>query len=512
MTAAALVHSAHNRLDRLFDALTDPVRCERTMAAVLAGYVAVWSLYAAIAKSSQDIHTDMGEIVAWSRDAGLGTPKHPPLAAWLVRGWFAVMPRQDWAYYLFAMLVATAALWITWRLAARYLPPDKRVVGIVLLTLVPFYNFHAMKFNANTVLTPLWALATWWFLRSFETRRIGWAALAGIAAAATMWGKYWSVFLLAGLGVAALTDPRRDAYFSSPAPYVTLAVGTVCLTSNIDWLIVHQFMPLGYAIETHPASYWFAAISALYFIGGVLCYVAAPTVLTLFVARPGFAAIADTLWPADPQRRMLVVALAMPFVFAMATGMALPIALETLWAIPMLALFPIVLLASPLLVIPRRAAVALLTFAVGFPVFMLAVSPLVAVAIHRSGVPSFGGDYALVARAVERDWRAATDRPLRIAGGTTLVNSIAFYLPDRPSVFNLDQPSRTPWIGDDRIRRDGMAMVCEEPEPFCMRTLHGFAARYNATVDEYIVVSRRYLGIAGMPHRYEIAIIPPHQP
>ena len=511
MTAVALVHSAHNRLERLFDALTDPVRCERTMAAVLAGYLAVWSLCAAIAKSSQDIHTDMGEIVAWAHDAGLGTPKHPPLAAWLVGGWFTVLPRQDWAYYAFAVLVATAALWLTWRLAARYLPPDKRVVGIALLTLVPFYNFHALKFNANTVLTPLWALATWWFLRSFETRRIGWAALAGIAAAAVMWGKYWSVFLLAGLGVAALTDPRCGAYFRSPAPYVTLAVGTVFLTPNIDWLITHQFMSFSYAIETHPATYLFAARSAFYFIGGVLCYIAAPIALTLLAARPDFAAIADTLWPSDPTRRTLVVAFAMPFVFAMAVGMALPIALKALWGTPMLALFPVVLLSSPLLAIPRRAAVALLAFAIVVPAFMLAVSPLVAVSLHRDAAPDFGKDYALVARAVERAWRAHTDAPLRIIGGTTTVNSIVFYLRNQPSTFDVDVPSRTPWIGHDRIRRDGMAVVCPEPEAFCMRALQGFAARYHAVAEEHIVVSRRYLGIDGRPQRYEIVIILPQQ-
>jgi hypothetical protein len=31
---------------------------------------------------------------------------------------------------------------------------DKRVVGVALLTLVPFYNFHAIKFNANTAKSP----------------------------------------------------------------------------------------------------------------------------------------------------------------------------------------------------------------------------------------------------------------------------------------------------------------------------------------------------------------------
>jgi len=316
----ALVLSARNRFARLFDALVDPTRRERTMAGVLACYFAVWSLYAAIAKSSQDIHTDMGEFVAWSREAGLGTPKHPPLGAWLLRAWFDVFPREDWAYYCFAIALPTLALWITWRLAARYLPPDKRVVGIVLLTFVPFYNFHAIKFNANTVLTPFWALATWWFLRSFETRRVGWAVLAGIAAAAAMLAKYWSVTLLAGLGLAALSDPRRNAYFSSPAPYVTLAVGTVLLTPNIHWLMAHAFMPFSYAMEAHSGTAAFALFSALVFTTNGLTYAVAAIVLGVLAARPSGVAIRDTLWPAEPERRTLVIAFAAPFLFAVVIG------------------------------------------------------------------------------------------------------------------------------------------------------------------------------------------------
>ena len=45
--------------------------------------------------------------------------------------------------------------------------------------LVPFFNFHALKFNVNTVLMPLWAATTFWFLRSYQTRSALYAALAG---------------------------------------------------------------------------------------------------------------------------------------------------------------------------------------------------------------------------------------------------------------------------------------------------------------------------------------------
>src|SRR5205085_291769 len=59
-------------IERLHDALTNPARREWAAALMLTGYAAVWALYAAIAKSSQDINFDMGEAVAWSREIALG--------------------------------------------------------------------------------------------------------------------------------------------------------------------------------------------------------------------------------------------------------------------------------------------------------------------------------------------------------------------------------------------------------------------------------------------------------
>ena len=140
----------------------------------------------------------MIELLDWSQHLALGY-KHPPFAAWVVRLWFTVFPVAGWSYYLLAMLMPAIALWIVWRLSADYLDIEKRIFGLALLTLVPFFNFHALKFNVNTVLMPLWAATTWWFLRSYGRAARLYAALAGLAAACAMLGKYWSIFLIAGL-------------------------------------------------------------------------------------------------------------------------------------------------------------------------------------------------------------------------------------------------------------------------------------------------------------------------
>jgi hypothetical protein len=132
-------------------------------------------------------------------------------------------------------------------------------------------------------------------------------------------------------------------------------------------------------------------------------------------------------------------------------------------------LLPIVLLLSQLVTISRVAAVRLLTLAVAFPLLMLAVSPLVALGLHLSGLPNGGSDYRAVAQTVERVWRAHIDQPLRIVGSTTSVNGIVFYFEDPPSTIDIDNPKLTPWVSVDRVRREGAAIVCPETDTFCVR-------------------------------------------
>ena len=192
-----------------------------------------------------------------------------------VKAWFSVFPLTEWvALHLLAVVNATVGLWIAWIVSGRYLDGEKRAAGIALLTLVPFFNFHALKFNANTVLIPLWAATTWWFLRSFETRSIAFAALAGLGPGAAMLGKYWSVTLLAGLALAALADPRRRSYFASAAPWVTVAVGALVLAPHVAWLVTNEFAPFAYAAgHVASASFWSALVSTLGYIGGILGYI-----------------------------------------------------------------------------------------------------------------------------------------------------------------------------------------------------------------------------------------------
>jgi hypothetical protein len=506
-------------MERLLDSLTDPARRERSVAAALLCYVALWTLYGILAKASQDIHVDMSEQFALARELALGYPKHPPLTMAVVRAWFAVFPAADWAYYLLAMANVGLTLWIVWRLMARFVDGEKRVVGLALLTLVPFFNFHALKFNVNTVLMPLWAATTLWFLRSFETRRPLDAALAGLAAAASMYGKYWSVFLLIGLGLAALADPRRAAYFRSAAPWVIVAVGALALAPHAAWLVANDFAPFSYAVVVHGAS---SLVSTLGAVGGYLAgsvgYVAIPLIIVSFAARPVGATIRDMAWPAQPQRRLAALAfwavLLTPALVAPFTG----VRLTSLWTMSAWTLLPVMLLSSPLMMISRRDALGILTLATAFPVAMVAAAPAIGFAIHSSEPPPGTAQSSLLAEPVERVWRETTNQPLRLFGGyEEFTDAVPFYMPSHPLAVHVLDGVAVSQALEARIGRDGIALVCPTRSPerpttgLCIDRAVARARCSLPGMQVEVEVFRRHLGVGGKRARYLIITIPPMQ-
>src|SRR5450755_1145539 len=489
-------------INALHKALVDPARHERSVLIALMAYLALWTIYATVSKSSQGLHPDMTELIAWSRDLAWGY-KHPPLAALIVRLWFSLFPVAEWSYYLLAMLMPTIALWIVWRLSADYLEIEKRVAGLALLMLVPFFNFHALKFNVNTVLIPAWAATTLWFLRSYKTHSPVYAALAGVGAAACMLGKYWSVFLLAGLAVAALIDKRRAGYFRSAAPWITVAVGLIVIAPHLLWLYRHDFAPFGYAMYVHGAkSFAGTAFAALGYLAGSAGYVAIPVIVVLTAARPSRATIADMLWPTDRERRLAAAAfwgpLLLPVVGALVSGTDI----TSLWSMSAWTLLPVLLLSGPAVTIVPLDTRRILAAAMAIPLLMAIASPVIAVVAQRNGPNPASALSELLAAQVERAWHEVTPLPLRFVGGAgDLADGVATYAADRPRVLT-DMPP--PDAAE--LARSGIVLVCFADDAGCRAKASAQAATARRIETEIV---RNFLRFPGQPQRYTILIVPP---
>ena len=500
--------------ERLVTALLDPARRERIIAGLLVAYASIWTLFAVISRSSRDIHYDMGEIAGWAHELLLGHPKHPQFAAWVAAFWFAVFPHSDWAFYLLGIGSATLALWVAWRLSARWLDEEKRIVGLALLTLVPFFNFYALRYNANTILILLWAITTLWFVRSFENRRWRDASFAGIGAAASMMGKYWSIFLLAGLGLAALSDPRRRAYFRSPAPWVTMAAGALAISPYIYWLVINHFSSFETPMLLHGAgSLRETATKAAIYLTAFAGFIALPTALVFLSARPSLATILDLLWPRTAERRLVVVAFLTPVLLPVPVALAIQAELISIWTMSACTLLPVVLLSSPLIVISRVAVVRIVAIAIVFPVLALAAAPVTAIVLHRKNTSNYDKHYLLLAKALERTWHETSAEPIRLVGSySNLIAGVSFYFADRPSTLALDIPQWTPWADDERIDREGIALVCPRSWwPSCLEAVDSITAKRAVGRRVEVEIVRSYLGLPGKPERYVIVTVPPRR-
>jgi hypothetical protein len=182
----------------------------------------------------------------------------------------------------------------------------------------------------------------------------------------------------------------------------------------------------------------------------------------------------------------------------------------SLWAMPAVTLLPVVLLSSPLVVLPHHALVRLLALAVAFPLLAVLASPAVALLIHRAGPGLYAAHYRLLARAIDKSWRRTSDQPLRLVGsGTNLVNGVAFYLADRPSTDDIIGPAQTPWADAGRVARDGIALVCAAGDAPCIAAADAIAAGGPQGHRTEVEIARFWLGIKGQSERYLIVTVPP---
>jgi 4-amino-4-deoxy-L-arabinose transferase-like glycosyltransferase len=498
-------------LGRLVDALSHPARQHLAALGVVIVYAILWGLYEVVAKSSQGITADMGEMLIWARELALGYPKHPPFLAWLLRAWFTIFPLEDWAYYLLSAINLAAGLYVAFVLAGEWLDGPKRAAVLFLLAVIPFYNFHGLKFDQNSALIPLWGLTIWTFVRSLETRHGGYAALAGLLSALSLLTKYWSVFLLLGLGLAALLDRRRNAYFRSPAPYVSTLVGAAALAPHIYWLVREHFPPLVWVVTRRTSQSVFDALDSLTeYSAGTVGYAGVAIILVLLFVQPSWAGLRDGLFPRERNRRTAAILFWAPLLVPIPVAFATHTNLLSLWNTPALNLLPVVLLGSTLVTATRDQVTRVAAVAISVMILALIASPIVALATLRTGVGNYAAYARPLAQALDHEWKASTDRPLRIlAGPFALVSSTAMYVPDRPATFADFSPYLSPWVDDGRIAREGFAIACPAVETWCIDIMGALTAKRQRLHRLDVELTPRYLGFEGMPQRFTIAIIPP---
>jgi 4-amino-4-deoxy-L-arabinose transferase-like glycosyltransferase len=497
-------------IERTVDAWYDSADTTRATLILLSLFIGLWTIFHIIAYSSIGLHADLLEMYAWGQHPAAGYSKHPPLGALIAAAWFSVFPATTWAFHLLAMANAAIGLFFIDLITRRYLSGDKRLLVLLLLLLTPFYQFMGQRFGSSQTLLSTWPIATYCFLRAFETRNIKWSVLVGVTAAVAMLGKYYSIYLIGGMLVAALMHPARQAYFKSQSPWISACCGFIVLAPHIYWLASNSFQPFEYALSAHRSASLAAVTTQIaeYTFGG-LAYVALPVAVYLLAIRPNRATLQSALWPSDPDRRMLVVLLAAFLLLPVITAPFIGALLTSMWTMHAWFLLPIVMLLPDNLVLPRRSArhVALLVSAIA--IGALIAAPGVAWVYHSYGTKNGIEYYQAGSEVVTSAWRQAFGSRLPIVMGSSDYSaSMTFYSQDHPdSVPGLDLRN-SPWVNARDLDRVGFVVICGHAEVWCLEDIE--ARQLNIPNARRIDVDlvNRYLGHAGPPHRVRFLLVP----
>jgi 4-amino-4-deoxy-L-arabinose transferase-like glycosyltransferase len=487
-------------LNELFTGLTRPSPSRRAVQATLVAWTFVWTLYLIVTSWPGGLHPDMTEAFAWSLRPAWSYAKHPPVEAWTTHLWFLVFPRADWAFHLLAVTNIALTVWVFWLIAERYLPSDRRIVAVAIQTLVFLVTFHAFIYNANSAQMPWWALATLFFLGSFETLEIATAAAAGAAGALAILAKYYALFLIASFGLAALSHPGRWKYFKSRAPWVSASVGLACLAPHLYWLVTHDRTPIDYAAASHHVPRSQAALAGVVYLMG--CFLFALLALIVFIVsvQPTKADAIEIVRPSDAGRRLRLVVFAAPFLLSVVVLVALGQKPTDVWNIPAWSLFGVVLLSPPQLIVSQAARVRAVSAMLLFPIVALAVAPLAAYITDQYGNHREEGFVKQLAPAVEREWHKTTMSPLAYVEGNT-ENGIAFYASDHPKPRGATQPTD--------LDRRGIAMVCLAEDVACVQQIDAALADRPDGHRTMVRVGFRFLGAERMSPSFVLGIIPP---
>jgi hypothetical protein len=479
---------------------------------LLIGFIAVWLAYLAIAYLGGDLHPDVLETWTLGRTIEWGYSKHPPLMGWVARAWTTVFPLDNWSFQLMALTNSAIALWAVDLITRRFARGDKRIIVLLLLMLLPTYQFHAQRFNANAVLLATWPIATYCFLRSFETREIGWAVAAGATAALAMLGKYFSVFLIVSFLFAAICHPQRRAYFGSLAPWVSTVAGLVALAPHLHWLATTGATPFAYALARHAGKAFAPSlVEALLFILGVALVLALPTATWVLIAGNRLKRLSQDFRAMNAGLLLLFLVSVGTIVFPAITSIGLGTDMPPIWALQGLFLFPILIACGASYPIERFYSVNLAVLVIGIAVVaVVVVAPVHA--LYRNFNPLHEGRnfYQQSAMELTRQWHRQSDEALPAIGGDDgLAFATAFYSPDHPVYEERLVLPNTERMSPQTTFARGWAALCFNSDTNCIASMERTAARAYRYVKSEFALESTLLGQPGATQRFTALIVPP---
>jgi len=424
--------------------------------------IVAWTLAPALTHSSPPL--DVVEGYMWGREWVLATYKHPAMPSWVLEASRLATGVVGWPAYLISQLFVAASFVFVYLLGRDLLGSSRAAAGVLLMSGVAFYAWPTTEFNHNVAAMLFWAALSWAMWRAVERGSMWWA-LVGAFAAGGMYAKLSTGFLLMALSGWMVWDRDARRCLATPGPWLALLIFAALVAPLAQWLLAHDFAPLHYG-----------ATRARTAQGGVLQFLvtllltAAGLFLVLGIAgliglrAPAQMALSPQQPPVTARvKRYLVAVTGGPLALALIGAVASGSSLKVAWGSSMLNLAGLLAVAltrnrfteKALCRIAACALALLIVLPLGYAGVVVAW-PLRTTGRHlRANWPQ-----AEISRRFVDLWTRQTGQPLRIVSGDPwIAGLIGITATDNPSIWNGPEPSASPWITPERLKREGMLVV-----------------------------------------------------
>lgn len=468
-----------------------------------------WWFFVCTSWGNLDNVGDMVESFTWGQEWQLGYYKHPPLFGWIAAAWFQVFPTRDVWFFALSMANVAVGLVALWFLTGYFTSGRKRVLSVGLLWLCTFYNIYAFRYNANSINLSLWPLAALFWYRSMRAPSVGNGILCGVFGAATVLAKYSGGLLLASILIWCLAAPEGRAYLRSKTCWIALAAFAVCVLPHLGWLFATDFLPFKYVDTRLGLTELQAAHKTFGFVIGQFLQLC--LVLAVLVALLGREMVSRRTWSVAgrPERLALLLLTFGPFVLTVICCLALKVNVPQVWGIPIWFTLPLFFLGAPHVVLGEHAFRRAVALIVAVTILVPATGPVVYAVAWREHVKYATEPRYELAQELTKLWRTRTGTKLHIVAGTQwIAESMSFYSKDHPADFLQFSFRDSPWITPARLRRQGMAVVCEQKAAACVADARHYLP--PGTHWSEVALARHGVYGTGPVFRYRVALMLPH--
>ncbi|WP_201526070.1 glycosyltransferase family 39 protein [Psychrobacter frigidicola] len=428
-------------------------------------YFLIWSIAPAFLANS--VPLDVSEGINWGSEWEWGYYKHPPLSSWILYSFYQLFGHIG--PYLLSQLYVLLTLFLVYQLGKKIWSPATGLLGSALTLAVIYYSYPSLEFNHNVAQFPIWVGLYLVFYQALTRSRLTDWLLLGVLGGLGMLTKYSVIFLLLPMALYLLL-PRQWPLLKQPQPWIAAFVMLAIFAPHLYWLVMHDWLPLGYANgRSHDVSETASNVSRHFsWVNFIAAQLMAhiPLVLMLALNRKRLFGVSAYKHSLPAGASLLWYLWAAPIVVLVVLSLVFGIGLRDMWGMPMWALSGllaasfIVPAVQALTAIKLRRALAIwLTLATVLMVIYVGFGDKIRHKPSRMHWP----EQALATQAAST-WSKLSSCPLDSVSGDRWLGALVAMNSDFPSQMISGPASHSPWMSTERIQKNGTLVMWQDDD------------------------------------------------